>query len=110
MTVVKVHIRERSWLAKLAARRLGYQQIAMVVGRTIYLHNSSRSSFLQNRRWLIHELKHVEQWQQHGYPGFLWKYLREYMRNGYYYNKYEVEARNAEHDVGLLKKFEVDEQ
>jgi hypothetical protein len=31
----------------------------------------------------------------------------EYARNGYYQNKYEVEARLAERDETLLKKYNI---
>lgn len=109
MTVNKVRIRENSWIAKLAARKLGYSQVAVVIGKTVYLHNTPKMRFMANRRWLVHELKHVEQFQEHGFVGFLWKYVVEYVRNGYYQNKYEIEARLAERDETLLRKYEIAE-
>jgi len=101
----KVRIKEDAWIAKIAARKLGFTYIAMVVGRTIYLHNTPLHRFLNNKRWVIHELKHVEQYEEHGLLGFLFKYFLDYIRNGYYQNKFEVEARLAETDERLLHKY-----
>lgn len=68
----------------------------MVLGNTIYLHNATKQELLQNQRWLKHELCHVRQFQQHGLVLFIIKYLWESMKNGYYNNRFEVEARAAE--------------
>jgi hypothetical protein len=105
--VIEVRIKENSWLAKMAAKRLGFTHVAMVIGRTIYLHNIPSSHFASSKRWLIHELKHVDQFRQHGFIGFLWNYLVEYTKNGYYNNKYEVEAREEELNESLLKKYKI---
>lgn len=72
--------------------------MAMVLGKTILLHDTSTQEFINNRQWIRHELAHVEQFKQHGYLPFLFKYLVESIRNGYYNNKYEREARAAEED------------
>ncbi len=90
------HIKEKSWLAKIAAKKLRCKSVAMVLGKTIYLHNTSKEEFLQNTKWVKHELCHVQQFRQHGYLGFLVKYLWESLKKGYYNNKFEVEARAAE--------------
>jgi hypothetical protein len=90
------YIKEKSWLAKVAALKLGSQSVAMVIGKTIYLHNVSRQDFLQNKRWLKHELCHIRQYQQYGLLGFLYRYLLETIKKGYYNNRFEVEARAAE--------------
>jgi len=89
-------IKENSWMAKIAAWKLGSNSVALVLGKTIYLHNITETAFLQNKRLLKHELCHVRQYQQHGYWGFLLKYLWESFQKGYYNNKFEVEARQAE--------------
>jgi hypothetical protein len=39
-------IKENSVWAKLAARKLKVQQVAIVFGKTIHLHNTSSRSFL----------------------------------------------------------------
>jgi hypothetical protein len=89
-------IKENSFVARIAAFKLGTPSVAIVFGKTIHLHNTSKSSFLQNKRWVKHELCHIRQFQQHGYLPFIIKYLWESIRSGYYNNKYEVEARAAE--------------
>lgn len=96
MTEVSFHIKEKSWLAKIAAKKLRSNSVAMVLGNTIHLHNSTKTEFLQNTKWVKHELCHVQQFKQHGYWGFLVKYLWESLKKGYYNNKFEVEARAAE--------------
>ena len=68
----------------------------MVLGQTIHLHNTTKTEFLQDEKWLKHELCHINQFKQHGYILFIVKYLLESMRNGYYNNRFEVEARQAE--------------
>ena len=92
------YIKEYSLLAKLAAKKLGSKSVAMVLGKTIHLHNISKADFLQNERLLKHELCHVRQYQRHGFAGFLIKYLWESIRKGYYNNRFEVEARAAENE------------
>lgn len=80
----------------LAAKKLGSAGVAVVLGKTIHLHNISRKEFLGDKRLLRHELCHVRQYREHGFIGFLVKYLYESMRKGYYNNKFEIEARQAE--------------
>ena len=90
------HIKENSWLAKIAAIKLHSSSVAMVLGKTIHLHNTSKDEFLQNKKWVKHELCHMRQFNQHGYLLFLAKYVWESLKKGYYNNKFEVEARAAE--------------
>lgn len=68
----------------------------MVLGKTIHLHNVSKENFLNDSRWLKHELCHIRQFKEHGYILFIAKYLWESLRKGYYNNRFEVEARAAE--------------
>ncbi len=93
---VTYRIVTRSFLAKLAAFKLRSRQVAIVLGSTIYLYNTSREEFLNNRKWLKHELCHIQQFKQHGFFTFIAKYLWESFKHGYYNNKYEAEARVAE--------------
>ena len=90
------HIKENSWIGRLAAWKLGAEKVAIVIGRTIHLHNTGRDEFLQNRRWVLHELKHLEQFRRYGFVRFIFLYLWESIRHGYFNNKYEKEAREAE--------------
>ena len=98
MDTVDFHIKENSWLAWIAAKKLRTNSVAIVFGKTIHLHNSNKADFLQNRKWLSHELCHVKQFQRHGFIGFIIKYLAESIRHGYFNNKFEIEAREAEKD------------
>ena len=89
-------IKENSWLARIAAWKLKSDSVAMVLGKTIHLYNSTKENFLNDERWLKHELCHIKQFKEHGYFMFVVKYLWESLRKGYYNNRFEVEARNAE--------------
>ena len=94
-------IKEHSLLARVAAWKLGSKQVAIVVGKTIYLHNTSRDEFLSNKAWLNHELQHIRQYKKYGLLPFIIRYLVESARKGYYNNKYEIEAREAERNATL---------
>jgi hypothetical protein len=91
-------IKENSWIARIAAMKLNAASVAIVLGHTIHLHNTKRDEFLRNEQWVKHELCHIRQFEEHGFGWFILKYLVESIRHGYYNNKYEIEAREAEHD------------
>ncbi|CAN5422634.1 hypothetical protein BH10BAC3_BH10BAC3_18700 [soil metagenome] len=91
-----IKIKEDSVVAKLAAKKLKSDNVAIVFGTTIHLYGVTSHSFLLNDEWVKHELKHVAQFQQHGFVFFLAKYIWEWMRHGYYNNRFEIEAREAE--------------
>lgn len=89
----------RTWtnspLARIARLTLGNAgNVAMVIGRTVHLSGVSRAQFLADAEWVAHERVHLRQFREHGFVPFLWKYLVESARVGYYHNKYEVEARD----------------
>ncbi len=96
MDKLHFNIKENSWLAKIAAKKLKANAVAMVLGKTIHLHNTTKANFLKDERWLKHELCHIKQFAAHGYFLFVVKYLWESLRKGYYNNRFEVEARKAE--------------
>ena len=100
---MKYYIKENSLLARIAARKLKQDKMAMVLGKTILLHDTTAQEFINNRKWIRHELAHVQQFHRHGYVLFLIKYLFESIKTGYYNNKYEKEARAAEEDESLDK-------
>lgn len=100
---MKVRVKENSWVAKLAAAKMKADKVAIVFGSTIHLHNTSHEEFLNDTDWVCHELKHVEQYRQNGFTGFLVKYLFYWMKNGYYNNRFEVEARASEKNISLIE-------
>ena len=89
-------VRENSFFARMAAVKLGVDQVALTLGSTIHLHNTSAERFRSDSRWVRHELKHVEQFRQYGFFHFMILYTLESMRKGYYHNRFEQEARAAE--------------
>lgn len=103
----KVCVRENSWLARLAARALGFDHVAMVFGHTIHLYNTSIERFFARRGWVLHELRHVSQYERYGMLGFLLRYGKEYLRKGYFHNALEAEARDSEQDYSLLRRYDL---
>lgn len=92
-------IKENSWVAKLAAKKLRSENVAIVIGKTIHLHKVSKEVFLKNKKWVKHEMCHISQFKKYGLLIFIFKYLWESSRHGYYNNKYEAEARKAENEA-----------
>jgi hypothetical protein len=93
---MQLNIKENSWVAKLAAKKLRSKNVAIVLGSTIHLFNVTKQEFLQNKKWVKHEMCHLEQFKKYGFFSFIVMYLWESARKGYYNNKYEIEARMAE--------------
>lgn len=102
-----VSIKENSWLAKIAAAKMKSAKVAIVFGSTIHLHNTNKEDFLKDTDWVCHELHHVEQYKQYGSVGFVFKYLIDWIKNGYYNNRFEIDARKNEKNVELLKKYKI---
>jgi len=96
MNVETLHIKENSWVARFAAWKLKSSNVAIVIGQTIHLYGVSKADFLKDERWVKHECCHLQQYRDHGFFGFIFKYLVESVRKGYYNNRFEVEARKAE--------------
>lgn len=80
--------------------------MAIVFGNTIYLYGANREEFIADQRWVRHELKHVLQYRQYGFAGFLFQYIIEWVKKGYYNNRVEIEARNSEADETMIRRFE----
>lgn len=97
----KLQIWTNSPFAFIARRVLKAQRVAMVLGQTIHLSGATREEFLADAEWVAHEAVHLRQYREHGLLPFLWKYLMESARVGYYANKYEVEAREEARRVVL---------
>lgn len=105
--MTQVVIKENSWLAKLAAKKLQTNQVAMVIGKTIHLYNSSKEDFLSNQRWVRHEVAHVKQCLELGVFRFIVLYLLESFNKGYENNLFEVEAREKEKDYNIMKGIQI---
>lgn len=105
--MITVTIKEKSWLAAIAARKLKTDKVAMVIGRTIYLHNTSREEFITNKKWLRHEIAHVKQYHRMGVFTFIVTYLMESFNKGYENNRLEVEARKMERNLGILEEISI---
>jgi len=102
---IPVSVKENAWIAFIAAKVLRSKSVAIVINRTIYLHNTGYNNFIKNRSWLLHELKHVEQYQRYGVTRFLLLYVYETILNGYKQNRFEVEARDGETGSDIHKKY-----
>ncbi len=83
---------EHSFLARIARFFFGSKRIAMVLGNSIHLSGVNRQVFMSDRKWLIHELIHIEQYRKNGFLKFLFLYCVESIKKGYYYNRFEIEA------------------
>ncbi|WP_447640091.1 MULTISPECIES: DUF4157 domain-containing protein [Chitinophagaceae] len=97
-------IKENSFFAKVAAKKLKTAKVAITIGQTIYLHNTSKDEFLSDICWVRHEKQHLRQFRKYGLLRFIVMYTWESMRKGYYNNKWEVEARAAENKDGNENK------
>jgi hypothetical protein len=100
-----VKINTNSFLASIAASKLNSDRVAIVLGNTIHLHNTTKEEFLADKKWVCHELTHVMQYQQHGFFLFILRYLTESIKHGYRNNKFEIEARKNETNFQLLERF-----
>jgi hypothetical protein len=80
---MELNIREHSWVARMAALKLRSQKVAIVIGSTIHLHAVSREEFLQDSRWVRHEMCHIRQFKKYGHIPFICRYLLESLRHGY---------------------------
>lgn len=103
MTVVL--IKENALIARVAALVMKSKNAAIVFGKTIYLHNASATQLMANKKWLRHELRHIEQYMQYGFARFISTYLFESIKRGYYNNKLEADARQAENNEDILTRF-----
>lgn len=106
---MKIRVKERSFIARIAAFILRTNNVAIVFGQTIYLWNATKEDLLKNKKWLRHELVHVKQFLRYGFLPFIFMYLWESIKKGYYQNKFEIEARAFEKPSDDIKddEFEI---
>lgn len=84
--VDQVRVIEHSWFARLHLRA-----VATTRRRRIYLRGAA-ADFYNDPALMLHEYCHVlNQWE----PGLLttWRYVGEWLRRGYWDNRFEIEAR-----------------
>jgi len=98
-----IMIKENSWRARIAARQLKGTRAAIVFKNVIYLWGVDKEAFLLNLSWARHEVAHVYQYKKYGLARFIWLYLLETARSGYYNNRFEAEARSKEEDLSILE-------
>jgi len=72
------------------------KNLALVLGKGIHLSGVNKEIFLKDKKWVKHELIHIQQYKKFGTVKFLLFYLLESLRNGYYNNRFEIEAREGE--------------
>jgi hypothetical protein len=90
---------EKSLLARIARVVMKTNAVAITFGKYIHLSGVDRTAFLSNQRWVEHELEHVRQYKKFGFFKFIFLYLKESYRKGYYRNIFEIEARAAERNA-----------
>lgn len=82
----EVRVFEHSWIAWAHARAM-----ATTRRRRIYLRHDA-DAFFADPVLVLHEYFHVlRQWETRDLS--VWRYVREWLRRGYFDNRYEVEAR-----------------
>lgn len=86
----------------MAAQKLRAPGAAIVIRKTIHLWGVTREDFLQTPAWVRHEVAHVYQYKKYGLLSFLYLYLTENARTGYYNNRFEREARSKENETKIL--------
>lgn len=92
--MIQPFVKEAPMWARFILQRAG--QGALVVGNSIYVLSERMYEYRLRPEWQRHELKHVEQYQRYGIPGFLVRYFYYQLRYGYHLNPLEIEAREAE--------------
>ena len=60
-------IKQNSWIAKIAAKKLGSDNVAIVIGKTIHLYHVSKEGFLEDTKWVKHERCHINQFKKYGF-------------------------------------------
>lgn len=104
---IHCRIRENSLFARFAAWKLKSSGAAIVFGNVIHLYGVTREAFLRDRRWVRHEVCHVKQYRRYGYRRFLWRYVADWIRAGYWNIPFEKEARLAENNPRELDGVEI---
>ena len=62
--IIHYHIKEQSFIARIAAFNLRKDHAAIVIHRTIHLWGISKADFQAQLRYVNHEFQHLYQYQQ----------------------------------------------
>ena len=76
-------LKEKSFIARIAAIILNESRMAVTMGTTIHLWNAYKEDFVKDKRWLQHEFVHVQQFKQTGFLKFILLYLWESLKHCY---------------------------
>jgi hypothetical protein len=102
---ISIRIKENSFRARIASFNLGaHSGLAMVWGDTILLFNVSKQDFLQDKKWVCHEVRHILQTLEIGKWRFLWRYLILGIKHGYHQHPFELDARLHDADFEILDR------
>jgi len=82
-----------SKVAKLLAKIMKKQGMALVIGQTVYYSMSEAEVGPRLRR---HENRHKQQYKENGFFKFIFLYIFYTIKYGYRNNPFEVDARNHE--------------
>jgi len=100
------------WLPRVLSSRIfaGTEIAAITLGRVIYFRKPDfyNPHTPHGLAFLAHEIKHVEQFERHGWAVFCFRYFIEYLRHGYGARiSFEAEAFEFERQVSdnLRKEF-----
>lgn len=85
---------------------MNVKSVALVLGYTIHVYGVNPVLLLGNRQWLAHELVHVKQFERYGFIRFLWLYMWQSVKHGYFMNRYEVEARGPVNHMDSMDIFD----
>jgi len=74
--------------------------IAITLGKHVFIKRKPEDFINDDQceRLLRHEAKHVEQYAEYGFFGFIRQYIKYHRQYGYKDNPFEVEARTAEYE------------
>jgi ABC-type polysaccharide transport system permease subunit len=90
---------ENSVFARIGRVFMKSKMLAIVIGKSIHLSGVSKVDFLRDKKWLRHELIHIQQYKKYGTMKFLYLYIVESIKNGYYSNCFEKEAREGAENI-----------
>lgn len=109
--MIEVTVRPMNWFVKaFLAVWAFFAQSNTIIGFTTYWKTVYiREGHYMDKRLLAHELTHVRQIHNLGWLKFTWGYAKEFFKNGYRNNRFEVEARHeaADRPIAVIESFKI---